>query len=98
MAAPRFWRSSDAPVASNGPFYERSANSTPTRIPATLVARAHALVSRIHTALGSGVSVLHTEMRTFENDLLLLEFGVRIGVVALPFGMATPQATISSRS
>ncbi len=69
----------DAPVPSNGPFYEKVVNSTPTRIPPTLVERARTIVSRLHEALGSGAYVLHTEMRTFEDDLLLLEFGVRIG-------------------
>lgn len=69
----------DAPVPANGPFYEKVVNSTPTRIPPKLVQRAHTIVSRLHEALGSGVHALHTEMRTFDDDLLLLEFGVRIG-------------------
>jgi biotin carboxylase len=69
----------DAPVPSNGPFYEKIVNSTPTRIPSRLVEKAIEYVSRIHAALGSGAYVLHTEMRTFSDDLMLLEFGVRIG-------------------
>jgi biotin carboxylase len=69
----------DAPVPSNGPFYEKIVNCTPTRIPQKLAERARAIVSRLHEALGAGVYVLHTEMRTFADDLLLLEFGVRIG-------------------
>jgi len=69
----------DAPVASNGPFYEKIVNSTPTRIPAPLVQLATNYVTRLHEALGPGAYVLHTEMRTFADGLMPLEFGVRIG-------------------
>lgn len=69
----------DAPVPRNGPFYEKIVNSTPTRIPASLEAQAIDYVSRIHAALGDGAYVLHSEMRTFVDGLMMLEFGVRVG-------------------
>ena len=69
----------DAPIASNGPYYEKIVNCTPTRIPPSLIEKATEYVERIHAKLGAGAYVLHTEMRTFADDLMLLEFGVRIG-------------------
>ena len=60
-------------------LYEKIVNSTPTRLPEHLVAHARDYVSRIHKALSSGAYVLHTELRTFTDRLMLLEFGVRIG-------------------
>jgi biotin carboxylase len=69
----------DAPVPSNGPFYEKVVNSTPTRIPAPLREQAIDYVSRVHAALGPGAYVLHSEMRTFADRLMFLEFGVRVG-------------------
>lgn len=69
----------DSPLATNGPYYEKLMNSTPTRIPQKLVEKATDYVSRIHAQLGDGAYVLHTEMRTFKDDLVLIEFGARIG-------------------
>jgi biotin carboxylase len=69
----------DSPLATNGPYYEKLMNSTPTRIPQKLVEKATDYVSRIHSKLGEGAYVLHTELRTFADDLVLIEFGARIG-------------------
>lgn len=69
----------DSPIATNGPYYEKIMNSTPTRIPPLLAELAKKYVTRIHEALGPGAYVLHTEMRTFESHLKILEFGIRIG-------------------
>jgi biotin carboxylase len=69
----------DSPIATNGPYFEKIMNSTPTRIPQSLASLAAGYVERIHRALGPGAYVLHTEMRTFPEGLMIVEFGVRIG-------------------
>ena len=69
----------DAPVPSDGPFFEKVVNSTPTRLPTHLVAEAVTIVKRLHAALGNGAYVLHTEMKTRREGLKVLEFGIRIG-------------------
>lgn len=69
----------DKPIPSNGPYFEEYIWSTPTRIPETLQEKAKKYVSRIHKNLGQGCYVLHTEFRTFKDDLVLLEFGARLG-------------------
>lgn len=69
----------DAPVPSDGPYFEKVVNSTPTRLPRRLADEAGAIVRRIHSALGPGAYVLHTEMKTRREGLQVLEFGIRIG-------------------
>jgi biotin carboxylase len=69
----------DAPVPTDGPYFEKVVNSTPTRLPAHLAAEAAAIAQRLHAALGSGAYVLHTEMKTRYDGLQVLEFGIRIG-------------------
>jgi biotin carboxylase len=69
----------DSPVPTDGPFFEKVVNSTPTRLPPQLASEAVMTVRRIHSALGSGASVLHTEMKTRRDGLTVLEFGIRIG-------------------
>lgn len=69
----------DKPIPSNGPYFEEYIWSTPTRIPKRLQEKAKEYVSRIHENLGEGCYVLHTEFRTFQDDLVLLEFGARLG-------------------
>ncbi|WP_437324488.1 ATP-grasp domain-containing protein [Sorangium sp. So ce381] len=67
----------DKPLPSNGPYFEEYVWSTPSRIPERLTRLAADYVDRIHRRLGA--HVLHTEFRTFSDDLVPLEFGVRIG-------------------
>jgi biotin carboxylase len=67
----------DKPLPANGPHFEEHVFSTPSRIPAELVALAHDYVGRIHRRLGT--YVLHTEFRTTQAGLIPLEFGVRMG-------------------
>lgn len=69
----------DSPIAVNGPFYEKVMNSTPTRIPVEMAVDAANYVEAIHRALGRGAYVLHTEMRTMRDGLMVVEFGVRLG-------------------
>ncbi len=69
----------DKMLPANGPFFEEYLWSTPSRIPKKLKDKAFAYVSKIHQALGAGVYVLHTEFRTFSDELVLLEFGARMG-------------------
>lgn len=69
----------DKPIPSNGPYFEEYIWSTPTRIPIELQEKAKEYVARIHKKLGKGCYVLHTEFRTFKDDLVLLEFGARLG-------------------
>lgn len=69
----------DKPIPANGPYFEEYIWSTPTRIPEKLQEKAQEYVSKIHKNLGEGCYVLHTEFRTFEEDLMLLEFGARLG-------------------
>ncbi|XYH95575.1 ATP-grasp domain-containing protein [Sorangium sp. So ce1128] len=69
----------DKPLPSNGPYFEEVFLSTPTRIPERVQRRAIDYVTRIHERLGDGAYVLHTELRTFAEDLVLLEFGIRMG-------------------
>ncbi|WP_214483800.1 ATP-grasp domain-containing protein [Bacillus sp. SM2101] len=69
----------DKPIPSNGPYFEEYIWSTPSRIPESLKEKAESYVSRIHEELGEGCYVLHTEFRTFKDDLILLEFGARLG-------------------
>ena len=69
----------DKPIPANGPYFEEYIWSTPTRIPQKLQEKAKEYVSRIHENLGQGCYVLHTEFRTFRDDLILLEFGARLG-------------------
>jgi biotin carboxylase len=69
----------DAPVPTDGPFFEKVVNSTPTRLPLHLVGQAVATAGTLHTTLGRGAYVLHTEMKTRYDGLKLLEFGIRIG-------------------
>jgi biotin carboxylase len=69
----------DAPVPTNGPYFEKVVNSTPTRLPTHLAAEATAIAGQLHAALGVGAYVLHTEMKTRRDGLQVLEFGIRIG-------------------
>src|SRR4030095_12637781 len=69
----------DSPIATNGPYFEKIMNSTPTRMPQQLITLSSEFIGRIHQALGAGAYVLHTEMRTFRDGLMIVEFGARIG-------------------
>lgn len=69
----------DKPLPSNGPYFEEFLHSTPSRISPALAEKAHDYVGRIHKKLGAGALVLHTEFRTIKDDLIVLEFGVRMG-------------------
>ena len=67
----------DKPIPSNGPYFEEHIWSTPTRISEKLQEKAKEYVYKIHKNTQS--PVLHTEFRTYENELVLLEFGARLG-------------------
>ncbi len=69
----------DKPLPNNGPYFEEVGYSTPTRIPIEHQQQAFDYVSRIHRKLGPGCIVLHTEFRTLQDSLVLIEFGVRMG-------------------
>jgi biotin carboxylase len=73
----------DKPLRSNGPFFEEFVWSTPSRISNLLQEKARDYVTRIHRALGPGAIVLHTEFRTIQDNLVILEFGVRMGGAAI---------------
>ena len=73
----------DKPIPANGPYFEEVGYSTPSRIPPQLYDLARRYVTAIHRNLGPGSFVLHTEFRTFADDLVLLEFGIRMGGAAI---------------
>lgn len=73
----------DKPLRSNGPHFEEFIWSTPSRISEDLQKKAAHYVEKIHRALGKGALVLHTEFRTLGEDLVILEFGVRMGGAAI---------------
>lgn len=73
----------DKPLPSNGPYFEEFIWSTPSRVDDKLKAKAFEYVSRIHRKLGRGAMVLHTEFRTLNDELVILEFGVRMGGAAV---------------
>ncbi len=73
----------DKPLPSNGPYFEEFIWSTPSRISEQLQLKAKKYVERIHKALGPGALVLHTEFRTMKDDLVILEFGARLGGAAV---------------
>ena len=67
----------DKNIPNNGPYFEEYMWSTPSRIPQNLIEKAFKYVDKIHRNLGS--YVLHTEFRTFKDELILIEFGARLG-------------------
>lgn len=73
----------DKPLPNNGPHFEEFLYSTPTRIAPHLIEKAKEYVSRIHRGLGPGAIVLHTEFRTLNDELMIVEFGVRMGGAAI---------------
>lgn len=67
----------DKNLPKNGPYFEEHMWSTPTRIPSFLIEKALEYVKKIHKTTNS--YILHTEFRTIGKQLILLEFGARMG-------------------
>ncbi|MEZ4815353.1 MAG: ATP-grasp domain-containing protein [Bdellovibrionota bacterium] len=70
----------DKPIpGDNNPYFEEHLWSTPTRIPPILRAQVEEQMQKIHAFLGPECHVLHTEFRTLNDKVMLLEFGIRMG-------------------
>ncbi len=69
----------DKPIPGDNPYFEEHIWSTPTRIPTHLLQQIEETMQKIHRYLGPNCHVLHTEFRTLDNEVVLLEFGIRMG-------------------
>ncbi|KQC35931.1 ATP-grasp domain-containing protein [Frankia sp. ACN1ag] len=69
----------DKPLPADGPFFEEVLWSSPSRLPADLLARVDDVAAGAVRALGLRDCVFHAEMRTTDTGPVLLEVAARMG-------------------
>jgi biotin carboxylase len=69
----------DKPTPMDGPFFEELYHATPSRLPASVLAKVVAITTAAHDALGIDIGATHTELRVDDGEPRILETAARLG-------------------